>query len=108
MPTVTVLPADIRFDTRPGETLLGAAQRLGYSWPTVCGGEGQCRTCYAIIEDGEDALSPITALEEEGLDALAIVARRSGKPVRLACQAVPIGDLVVHRTGVRPGKETQE
>lgn len=108
MPTVTVLPADITFETLPGETLLGAAQRLGYSWPTVCGGEGQCRTCYAVVEEGENALSPITALEEEGLEALAIVMRRTGKPVRLACQAVPIGNLVVHRTGVRPAKETQQ
>ncbi len=105
---VTVLPADIALDTQPGETLLSAAQRLGYTWPTVCGGEGQCRTCYAIIEEGEEALSPVTPLEEEGLEALAIVARRSGKPVRLACQAVATGDVVVQRTGVRLTQETQE
>ncbi|ANU08437.1 2Fe-2S iron-sulfur cluster-binding protein [Paraurantiacibacter namhicola] len=101
MPTVTVLPADIAMETQPGETLLGAAQRLGYTWPTVCGGEGQCRTCYAVIEQGEDALSPVTALEEEASPALAIVARRAGKPVRLACQAVPTGDITVQRSGVR-------
>ena len=101
MPTFTVLPAQIEIEAEPGETLLEAAQRQGYSWPTVCGGEGLCRTCYVTVEDGEDALSPVTALEEEGIAALAIVARREGRSVRLACQARPAGSVVVRRTGVQ-------
>ena len=101
MPRVTVLPSNTMFEVEPGETMLSAAQRHGLTWPTVCGGEGQCRTCYVTLEEGESNLSPVGATEEEALEALAIVAKRSGKPVRLACQVMLDGHVVVHRTGVR-------
>lgn len=100
MATVRVEPSGIEFVANPDETIMGAAERAGYKWPTICSGEGQCHVCYLVVEAGEDALSPVEALEQEGVDALKIVAARHKKPVRLACQARLSGNITVRRPGV--------
>jgi 2Fe-2S ferredoxin len=86
-------------EVAPGESLLAAALRQGLTWPTLCGGEASCRTCYIVVEEGAEHLPPPAELEQRGIDDLARVVR-SGE-VRLACQAVPFGDLTVTRRGVR-------
>ena len=50
--TVAVRPSDVEIEVRDGEDLFSAAQRLGYRWPTVCGGKGTCRTCFVQVEEG--------------------------------------------------------
>ena len=101
MAKVKVEPSGVEFDASPNDTIMSAALNAGYRWPTVCGGDGQCHTCYVVVENGSDALSPVEPLEQEGIDALKIVAARHKKPVRLACQARLAGDVVVRRPGVR-------
>jgi ferredoxin len=96
---VRVEPAGIDLGVAPGESIMAAAVRAGYRWPTVCGGEGSCRTCFLEVVDGGDRLSPIGALEREGLDSLGPIAQ--GKPVRLACQVKVSGPAVVRKRGVR-------
>ena len=83
----------------PGESLLAAAQRQGLTWPTLCGGKASCRTCYVVVEEGAEHLPPPSDLEQRGIDDIARVVRAG--EIRLACQAVPNGDLTVTRRGVR-------
>ncbi|QSE92101.1 (2Fe-2S)-binding protein [Rhodococcus pseudokoreensis] len=96
---VQVLPINEDIEVEVGESLMAAAQRSGYKWPTICGGQGTCRTCYVELRDGVDQCATIGALEQEGIRALK-------KPVdgwtRLACQLRISGDgVVVMKRGVR-------
>ena len=101
MPKVTIRPLDIEFEAPEGETIMGAAQKQGYYWPTTCGGEGRCTTCACVVVEGMDRLSPRgrsetkVLTEERGPSVLQ-------QPVRLACQTQVFGDCVVEKTGVRP------
>lgn len=98
---ILVEPAGISFETDPGETVFAAAARHGYKWPTVCGGVGSCRTCLMTVLEGEEDCSPIEAWEAEGLDEIGAAAKRSGGPVRLACQTRIRGPVRVRKPGVR-------
>jgi 2Fe-2S ferredoxin len=101
MSTVRVEPSGIEFTVEPGETIFEAAHRHGYFWPTVCGGQGTCRTCVLSVVEGAEALSPIEAWEREGLSE--VVPTLAGPPesFRMACQVKAEADVVVHKVGVR-------
>jgi 2Fe-2S ferredoxin len=102
MPKVTVQPLGIEIEVPQGETIMSAAQALGYYWPTTCGGEGRCTTCACRVVSGGENLSPRGRSEERVL-----VSERGPKvldePVRLACQTQAYGDAVVEKPGVRRG-----
>jgi ferredoxin len=103
MPIVRVEPSGSVFDAEMDESLMFAAERHGYYWPTICGGHGSCRACVCSPVEGADNLSPVDDWEREGLDALGLV--RPGFPSpRLACQARARGDVVVEKVGVKPRK----
>lgn len=96
---VHVLPSGIDLELGADETLLAAAQRSGYRWPTVCGGRGTCRTCYVVVESGSDHCTPVAAWEAEGL---ATIGPTVSGEVRLACQLhVQGGRTVVSKRGVK-------
>jgi NAD-dependent dihydropyrimidine dehydrogenase PreA subunit/ferredoxin len=99
MAKVTVLPANIEFEAKPGETMMGAAQARGLYWPTTCGGQGMCTTCLAEVVTGAGHLLEMSRGERK-----TIVAERGEgvlrQPVRLACQAVVLdGPIVVEKAG---------
>ena len=96
--TVRVVPAEIDVDVRTGETLLAAAERLGIQWPSICGGQCVCTTCYVKVTDGMDAASPQGKAERERLD---FVGRRDPS-IRLACQLRVSGPMRVIQRGVKP------
>ena len=81
---------------------MGAAQALGYYWPTTCGGEGRCTTCACDVLEGARLLSEMgkaeraTLVDERGVGVLAT-------GVRLACQARVNGEgaVVIRKPGVR-------
>lgn len=95
---VAVRPSGAELDVRDGEDLFSAARRLGYRWPTVCGGKGTCRTCFVEVDEGVGNCSPVGPLEREGIQALR-------QPVdgrtRLACQLRVAGPVTVTKRGVR-------
>ena len=100
MPKVTVRPLEIVLDVSDGDTIMGAAQKEGYYWPTTCGGEGRCTTCACVVVEGMDHLS------ERGRFEAKVLTEERGpavlqSPIRLACQAHVYGDVVVEKTGVR-------
>jgi ferredoxin, 2Fe-2S len=96
--TVSVEPAGVVIELEPGESLLRAAQRCGYRWPTVCDGNASCGVCVAQVVSGFENCAEIGSLERERIVAL-------NKPVdgkaRLACQLTIEGPVTVHRRGVR-------
>lgn len=72
-----------------GLNLLQCAQSLGVGLSAICGGRGTCGRCRVAIVSG--ALSPVTSIEQSFFSAEELAAG-----VRLACQAVPLSDCVVH------------
>jgi ferredoxin len=98
---VRVEPAGIDLEVADGATMFESAGAAGYSWPTVCGGKGTCRTCFAVVLDGAEHLAPASAWEAEGLAALALPRPPDGD-IRLACQARVHGPVTVRKVGVSP------
>jgi len=103
VPPVRVLPADAVVDVAAWDSLLAAAQRQGWSWPTVCGGGGECGTCWVVVDDGAEHCSPIGAAERATLGR----GMKANEPrARLACQVKVSGPVVVTRRSVKaPAKE---
>jgi 2Fe-2S ferredoxin len=104
MPRLRILPLDVEIEADEGATVMGAAQALGYYWPTTCNGEGRCTTCACEVVEGAALLDPMgrgerkTLVFERGEGVLAT-------PVRLACQArirPGAGAIAVAKQGVRP------
>ncbi len=81
-------PVGKRGVSRPGQTLLAAAQAAGVGLASVCGGAGTCEECRIRLASGQ--LSPPTLAEQAALGAEALAGG-----FRLACQAEPLGDTVV-------------
>ena len=98
--TVRVEPAGIDLDVADGETVMHAAERLGYRWPTVCHGQAVCTTCFVEVLDGPANLTPPARLERTALASSPVVAVATGE-VRLACQARVTGAVTVRKRGVR-------
>jgi ferredoxin len=106
VPEVIIQPKGIEIDVEEGETIFDAARRLGYRWPTVCGGIGDCSTCFMTVIEGAEHLSAITRYEQEGIDRLDIAENKEA--VRLACQAKVTDTVVVNKRGVRKIESNNE
>ena len=78
-----VEPIGVTFRLAEGETLIQAAWREGYYWPTVCGGRAECTVCHVLIEAGEG--NAVTADEYENAMIAQVVERM--RP----CRAGPAG-----------------
>jgi 2Fe-2S ferredoxin len=105
MPRLRILPLDVEIEAEAGATVMGAAQALGYYWPTTCNGEGRCTTCACEVVEGAAALDPMGRAEQKTL----VLERGEGvlaTPLRLACQARvrngSVSVIVVRKAGVRP------
>ena len=102
-PIVHVEPSGIDFELLPGETIIEAAWRYGYHWPTVCYGQAECTACHLEVQSGDEHLTPVEDKEREALaQRLPGPGRRDLSRIRLACQARATGDVTVYKTGVRP------
>ena len=99
-PRVLFLPSGRRGMARQGETVLGAARRLGVDIDSSCGGRAICGRCQVRVMEGDYAregllsaaasLTPPTAAEEK---YAALRGLEEGR--RLACQARIRGDVVI-------------
>lgn len=96
-------PSGLEIDVHPGETLMAAATRHGYRWPSICGGLAECGTCVMeIVSAPPDQLEPAHELERERLAGVPERRLRPEAHLRLACQFRPgAGDAVVKKRGVR-------
>ena len=106
---IDVEPSRVSFAIRADETVMAGALRNGYSWPTICGGQGACGTCVALILEGQEHLSPMQAREETSLRVVASTLPSPlpsslpgrGQCWRLACQTKVSGDVRLRKIGVR-------
>ena len=98
MPTVRVLPADDVVDVAAGESLMAAARRQGWFWPTVCGGDCECGTCWVVVDEGAEHGSAMETAEQARLAK----GMKANEPrARLACQIKVSGPMVVTRRSVK-------
>ncbi|MEB3350523.1 MAG: 2Fe-2S iron-sulfur cluster-binding protein [Cyanobacteriota bacterium] len=95
MPVIRFLREGRDVECYPGENLREVALREGMEIYGLkgrlgnCGGCGQCITCFVdVFEEGSEALSPRTRVEELKL-------RRRPQTWRLACQTLVERSLVV-------------
>ncbi|KPM57606.1 ferredoxin [Frankia sp. CcI49] len=120
-----VEPLGAELTVEPGETVIEAAWRLGYHWPTTCHGQGTCTVCRLEVVRGAEHLVPpddaeCGALEPllsgglprglqgvAGIEGAAAPADVVDAPdltgvgnLRLACRVRVTGDVVVRRRGV--------
>jgi len=96
--TVRVQPIGADIEVRPGETLIEAAWREGYDWPTSCYGQAQCMVCRVRVIDGAENLSDMS---KEEVDALRMNNLDGIDGVRLACLLEVHGPATVEKDGVR-------
>lgn len=97
---VLFMPSGLRGQFPTGTTVLQAAQRLGVDLESICGGQGQCRKCQVLPQEGEfskhgitsrlEHLSPFTETERHHQSKKRL---KDGR--RLGCNARLLGDLVV-------------
>ncbi len=101
MPPVLVEPLGVVFEVDDDESLMDAAERAGYSWPTICGGVAMCTLCWVRIEAGEGNVSAMATLERDALETYRWDgARKPEGSVRLACQIRLTGPATVFKRGV--------
>jgi 2Fe-2S ferredoxin len=103
---ITVEPSGAHLELRTGESLMDAAHRYGYGWPSICGGNAECRACHVFVRQGAENLVPPEPLEASSLAALALAGtgtQMAGPDVRLACQLRAHGPVTVLKRGWKPG-----
>lgn len=98
--TVHVEPIGTSFRLGEGETLIQAAWREGYYWPTVCGGRSECTACHVIVRGGAENTLPPDDYEKDMIRPLA-ERKAQACPVRLACQLKVTGPVTVFKRAVR-------
>jgi uncharacterized 2Fe-2S/4Fe-4S cluster protein (DUF4445 family) len=99
--TIVFLPSGRRGKFPTGITLLEAARQLGEPVESICGGHVACGKCQVQIETGQfpklgiqsgpEHVSPLTDEERAWLKSQAFAM----SPLRLACNARLLGDVVV-------------
>ena len=83
-------PNDRTVRTATGVNILAASNLNNIPHASVCGGRGRCSTCRVRVISGEEALPP------PSVEELRVLERVGASPnVRLACQAIPSGDISV-------------
>ena len=98
---IQVEPTGVSFEANEDETIMAAAIRNGYTWPTICGGQGTCKTCVFLTLKGKRNLVAIEPWEEQALDSITDSLPNRGQGWRLACQAKATGDVKLRKIGVR-------
>jgi len=98
--SILFMPSGLRGQVPIGTTVLQAAQRLGVDLESICGGQGKCRKCQVLPQEGEfskhgivsraDHLSELTETELHHQSRKRLKGGR-----RLGCNARILGDLVV-------------
>jgi len=100
VPRVTIEPSGIELDIPAGDTLMQSARDQGLYWPTACEMQCRCATCFILVIEGAENLSPMGRAEKE-----ALINQRGqtalNEPVRLACQTQVLGNMRCRKIGVR-------
>jgi uncharacterized 2Fe-2S/4Fe-4S cluster protein (DUF4445 family) len=97
---VLFMPSGLRGQVPKGTTVLQAAQRLGVDLESICGGQGKCRKCQVLPQQGDFAKHGIVSRLDHlsGLTDEEITQQHKNRLApnrRMGCKAQIIGDLVV-------------
>ncbi len=98
---VRVEPLGAELELRRGESLIEAAWREGYHWPTVCFGRAECTACNVLVVEGAEHLSEVGPEEAPALERLRSSGLRNLASRRLACRLEAEGPATVVKHGVR-------
>ena len=98
--SVLFMPSGLRGQVPVGTTVLQAAQRLGVDLESICGGQGICRKCQVLPQQGEFAKHGINSRAEHLSELTSVELMQQSKnrlkgARRLGCNARILGDLVV-------------
>jgi uncharacterized 2Fe-2S/4Fe-4S cluster protein (DUF4445 family) len=98
--SVLFMPSGLRGRVPVGTTVLQAAQRLGVDLESICGGQGKCRKCQVLPQEGEFPKHGITSRLEHLSEFTETerhhqAKRRLKDGRRLGCNARLLGDLVI-------------
>jgi len=98
--SILFMPSGLRGQVPIGTTVLQAAQRLGVDLESICGGQGKCRKCQVLPQEGEfskhgivSRANHLSELTETELHHQSRKRLKGGR--RLGCNARILGDLVV-------------
>ncbi|UCE49139.1 MAG: DUF4445 domain-containing protein [Phycisphaerales bacterium] len=83
--TVRFEPSGLKIKVPVGTVLLEAAHKAGAYLTSICGGDGYCGKCKAIIDDGQFQSRPTTLLTAEEIR----------ENVVLACQTKVLSDMII-------------
>ncbi len=100
---VRVEPSGHNIVVETEESLLAAALRQGYRWPTLCHGKGECTICFVRLLAGAENVAPADPAERARLGECG----RDGPDVRLACQLEIHGPITVLKRGLRKNGDGQ-
>jgi 2Fe-2S ferredoxin len=98
---VKVLPLDVDLVVRLGESVMAAAQRLGYYWPTRCRGQALCTACLFEVVAGPESFSSVEPLEHSALSSVSGAPAKQTGRLRLGCQARPLDAATILKRGVK-------
>jgi 2Fe-2S ferredoxin len=94
-------PMGLELAVESGETLIEAAWRCGYYWPTVCYGQAQCTACVVKVTAGVDQLVDVADDEMAALKTLPPLRLPDAVVRRLACRLQFEGSITVEKRGVQ-------
>lgn len=86
MPVIRIVDTDIEVHTQPGEPILAALMRAGYSYIVGCK-RGGCGICKLDIEEG-GVEYPIAVAD-------AVLPEQDRPAIALSCRAVPSADVTL-------------
>ncbi len=91
MATIRIVDKDVEIESKGDDPILFVLWDNRVSIMSICGGNCSCGTCNIEVVEGMENLTPVTECEERILPRI----NRRGPNVRLACQAVPTGDVAI-------------
>ena len=97
--TLILMPSGRRDQISQGTTILEAAQGMGVSIESICGGKGTCGKCQVVVEEGKFPKYGITSqashLNERTSQEDSLLTPGAEPNRRLACACRIEGDLLV-------------
>ncbi len=97
---VHIESASISFSVISGETVIQAAWRNGFYWPTICGGVAECGACRCEVTSGVDhVLAP--DIQEQIFFRSHPRLNNIANTQRLACRLKITGPVTIAKTGVK-------
>jgi ferredoxin len=102
VPRIRVEPSGIELLAEPRESMVEAAERLGYYWPVGCDRNGECTNCAMDVISGLARLSSMGRYERQNIVRQRGHTALEDARLRLGCQARVLGDVVVFKRGVAP------